>query len=214
MALALYGGGRASAPYRVRIALALKGLEYETRDVDLTLGDQHKASYRAVNLQRLVPVLEADGRRLTQSVAILEWLEETYPDPPLLPSDAWDRARVRAMVQIVAADIHPLNNLRSLRALGAMGTPEAAQKTWIARWICDGFAALEPLVAEAGGAFAFGDRPTLADCLLVPQTFAAERFGVDLAAFPAILAAAARAGEHPAFLAARPKAAEEPAQRR
>ncbi|HEY5071026.1 MAG TPA: maleylacetoacetate isomerase [Caulobacteraceae bacterium] len=198
---------RATAPYRVRIALNLKGLEYRYAAVDLAGGEQRAEPYRAVNPQGLVPALEIDGRTLIQSGAILEWLEETHPAPPLLPPLATDRAVVRAMAAIVGADIHPLNNLRVLQALAGLGFPIGGpeQKAWGARWITEGFMALEPLVARYGAGFAFGAAPTLADCFLIPQIWAASRFDVRVEGFPALAAVAARAGEHPAFLDARPE---------
>jgi maleylacetoacetate isomerase len=201
----LYSHWRATAPYRVRIGLALKGLPYDYVPIDLARNDQHQAEYRAVNPQRLTPALEvSSGEVLTQSLAILEWLEETHPQPPLLPTDPLDRARVRAMAGIVACDIHPLNNLRVLRALKAMDVSAPRQARWSERWIVDGFAALEPMVARYGAGYAFGETPTLADCLLVPQVYSARRFEVDLTPFPAVLAAADKAAAHPAFIAAHP----------
>jgi maleylacetoacetate isomerase len=201
----LYSHWRATAPYRVRIGLALKGLAYDYVPVDLARNDQHQADYRAVNPQRLTPALEvAPGEVLTQSLAILEWLDETHPEPPLLPKAPLDRARVRAMAAIVACDVHPLNNLRVLRALKAMDVAEPRVARWAERWIVDGFAALEPMVARYGAGFAFGDAPTLADCLLIPQVYSAGRFKVDLTPYPAIRAVSERAAEHPAFLAAHP----------
>ena len=198
---------RATAPYRVRIALNLKGLDYRYSAVNLTGGEQRQEHYRSVNPQGLVPALEADGQVLTQSPSILEWLEETHPDPPLLPSGADERAVVRTMAAIVACDIHPLNNLRVLQALAALGHPlgGAEQKAWAQRWIVDGFAALEPMVARHGAGFAFGDRPTLADCFLIPQIWNSSRFEVNLDPFPALSAVAARAADHPAFVAAHPE---------
>lgn len=206
MSVTLYSMWRATAPYRVRIGLSLKGLAYDYVPLDFAGGEQRGEAYRAVNAQGLSPALEADGQTLTQSLAILEWLEETHPEPPLLPSDPTDRARVRAMAQIVACDIHPLNNLRVLQALDAMGHPLGgeAQLAWAQRWIVDGFTALEPMVARYGGGFVFGDRPTLADCVVTPQLWACERWRVDLAAFPALAAVYARTLEDPAFQAARP----------
>jgi len=205
MKLVLHSAKRASAPYRVRIGLNLKGLPFELRPVDLVANAHHGEDYRALNAQALVPTLEVDGRPLTQSLAILEWLDEAFPERPrLLPSDAFDRAAARAMAEIIACDIHPLNNLRILRALAALEIDEDHRNAWAARWIIDGFTALEPMVARHGGDFAFGDAPGLVDCLLVPQVFNASRFKVDLSSFPAIRTAAARAAEHPAIAAAHP----------
>lgn len=204
MKLVLHSAKRASAPYRVRIGLNLKGLAFELRPVDLVANAHQTEDYRSLNAQALVPTLEVDGRPLTQSLAILEWLDEAFPEPRLLPTDPFDRATVRAMAEIIACDIHPLNNLRILRALTALEIDEAQRNAWVTRWISDGFSALEPLVARHGGAFAFGDTPGLVDCLLVPQVFNAGRFNVDLSPFPAIQAAAARAALHPAIAAAHP----------
>lgn len=204
MKLVLHSAKRASAPYRVRIGLNLKGLAFELRPVDLVANAHQDQAYRALNAQALVPTLEVDGRPLTQSLAILEWLDETFPEHPLLPSDAFDRASVRAMAEIIACDIHPLNNLRILRQLTALEIDEPARNAWVTRWIQDGFSALEPMVARYGRGYAFGDAPGLVDCLLVPQVFNANRFNVDLSPFPAIAAAAAHARAHPAIAAAHP----------
>lgn len=204
MKLVLHSAKRASAPYRVRIGLNLKGLAFELSPVDLVANAHQEEAYRALNAQALVPTLEVDGRPLTQSLAILEWLDETFPEHPLLPKDAFDRATVRAMAEIIACDIHPLNNLRILRQLTTMDIDEAARNAWATRWIQDGFAALEPMVARHGRGYAFGDAPGLVDCLLVPQVFNANRFKVDLTPFPAIEAAVAHARAHPAIAAAHP----------
>jgi maleylacetoacetate isomerase/maleylpyruvate isomerase len=201
----LYSAWRASAPYRVRIGLALKGFDYDYAALNLIRGDQREAAYRSVNPQGLTPALALkDGTVLAQSLAILEWLEETIPQPPILPKAALDRAIVRRMALIVACDIHPLNNTRVGHRLREMGHSETETTDWIRHWIGEGFDALEPLVAAHGGAFAFGDSPTLADCCLVPQVYNSQRFGFDLAPYPAIAAAAARAADHPAFKAAHP----------
>ena len=204
MALLLHSAWRASAPYRVRIGLNLKGLAYDYAPVDLVANQQGGEAYGAVNAQHLVPALEVDGRVLTQSLSILEWLEETYPEPALLPRDPFDRQIVRAMSTIVACDIHPVNNLRILKALARLEVGQPAIDDWVQRWISDGFAALEPMVARHGAGYAFGDTPSLADCFLVPQVYNARRFKVDLAPFPALVAAADRAAEHPAIAAAHP----------
>jgi maleylacetoacetate isomerase/maleylpyruvate isomerase len=204
MGLLLHSAWRATAPYRVRIGLALKGLAYDYHGINLLEGQQREPAYLRVNPQGLTPALEVDGRVLTQSLAILEWLEETHPKPPILPTGAFDRATVRTMATIIACDIHPLNNTRVGRALAALGVSEADSLAWIQRWIVDGFTALEPMVARDGDGYAFGSSPTIADCCLVPQVYSARRFDVDLAPFPAIVAAADHAGEHPAFQAAHP----------
>ena len=205
MTLLLHSAWPASAPYRVRIGLNLKGLPYDYAPVDLAGGQQHGGGYRAVNRQSLVPALEVDGQVLTQSLAILEWLEETHPEPALLPKDPLDRARVRAICGIIACDIHPVNNLRILKALARLEVGQDAIDAWVQRWIGDGFSALESMIAAHGRGFAFGDTPTLADCLLVPQVYNARRFKLDLSPFPALIAAADHAAELPAIAAAHPR---------
>ena len=205
MSLTLHGYWRSTTAYRVRIALAVKGVAYEQVTHDLRTGAQREAEYRALNPQGLVPALETDDAVLTQSPAILEWIDEVYPDPPLLPADANGRATVRAMAATIACDIHPVNNLRILNALRAeFGADEAAVTRWIARWIGDGFAALETLIARHGDGFAFGATPTIADCHLVPQVYSAERFAVDLSPYPHLKSAADRARALLAFAAAHP----------
>jgi maleylacetoacetate isomerase/maleylpyruvate isomerase len=205
MTLTLHSYWRATAPYRVRIALNLKGLPFDYAPVNLRAGDQLGEAYRQVNPQGLTPALETDdGRTLTQSLAILEWLEEVHPVPPLLPADPYERAQVRAMAALVACDIHPLNNLRVLRQLTKLGIDPDARALWAKRWIDDGFAALEPMIAARTAGFAFGAQPTLADCLLIPQIYSAERNDVDLSPYPAIRAVAAACAGHPAFQAAHP----------
>ena len=198
---------RATAPYRVRIGLSLKGLSYDYVGIDLVGGEARRAPYQSVNRQGLVPALVTDDGVLTQSLATLVWLEETHPQPPLLPAQPWARAIVRTMAEIVACDIHPLNNLRVLQALGALGHPMGGpeQQAWGADWIERGFAALEPLIAQHGAGFAFGATPTIADCCLIPQIWSSSRFKVDLEPFPAIRAVYERAAEHPAFIAAHPE---------
>jgi len=205
MGLTLHSAWRATAPYRVRIGLALKGVEYDYAVLDLIAGDQRAPAYRAVNPQGLAPALDlGDGHILTQSLSILEWLEETRPDPPILPRSPLDRATVRTMAGIIACDIHPLNNTRVGRKLNQLGVPQAEITAWIHGWIRDGFDALEPMVARHGGQFAFGDTPTIADCCLVPQVYSARRFELDVGPWPALIGAADRAAEHPAFQAAHP----------
>jgi maleylacetoacetate isomerase/maleylpyruvate isomerase len=202
----LYSAWRATAPYRVRIGLALKGVDYDYVPVNLLRGDQREAAYRAVNVQGLTPALVLeDGVVLAQTLAILEWLEETIPEPAILPRAPLDRAMVRRMAMIVACDIHPLNNTRvGRRLILDMGHSEAENIDWIRHWIREGFDALEPLVAAHGGGFAFGATPTIADCCLIPQVYGARRYDLDLSPYPAITAVAERAGQHPAFEAAHP----------
>ncbi|WP_292070432.1 maleylacetoacetate isomerase [Brevundimonas sp. UBA7534] len=201
----LHGYWRSGASYRVRIALNLKGLTYEQAAHDLRQGRQKTPDYLALNPQGMVPALDVDGQVLIQSPAILEWLEETYSEPPLLPRDADDRATVRAMSAVIGCDIHPLNNLRVLTSLRRdLGADQATVDAWAARWIAPGFDALETLVARHGAGFSFGDGPTLADCYLIPQLYSARRFNVGTAAWPALEAVEARALAHPAFAAAHP----------
>ncbi|MBU6510641.1 MAG: maleylacetoacetate isomerase [Gammaproteobacteria bacterium] len=187
----LYTYFRSSAAYRVRIALNLKGLKTDYRYVHLVKdgGQQHKTEYLVVNPQGLVPALVDNGHVLTQSLAIIEYLDETHPQPPLLPKDALGRARVRALAQVIACDIHPINNQRILKYLEKeFGAGEAARNAWYCHWVIEGFNALEKLLANnaATGKFCHGDQPTLADICLVPQVFNAKRFSVDLAPYPAI----------------------------
>ncbi len=203
----LHGYWRSGAAWRTRIALALKGLDHDQRGVDLRIGAQRSEAFVSLNPQGLVPALEVDGAVLTQSPAILEWLEETHPAPALLPAEPVDRAHVRAMAALIGCDIHPLNNLRVGKALReTFGADQAAVDDWAARWILPGFEALEALVARHGAGWCFGDAPTLADCYLIPQIYSARRFNVALAAFPRLLAIDAAAAVHPAFIAAHPDA--------
>jgi maleylpyruvate isomerase len=198
---------RSGAAYRTRIALHLKGLPFRQLSVNLRAGAQRTPAYRDLSAQGLVPVLEVDGQRFSQSGAILEWLEEVHPEPPLLPATPNARAVVRAMAAIVGSDIHPLNNLRVLQQLrGPLGASEAQIDAWTSRWICEGFAALDSMIGDHGGLFAYGDRPTLVDCYLTPQVYSAERFKIDLAPFPAVLRVTAHAAGLPAFQAAHPQA--------
>ncbi len=176
-----------SAAFRVRIALALKGLSYESVVFDLRANQHLTEEYRRVNPMRAVPSLEiAPGQALIESMAIIEYLEETHPKPPLLPADPLARARVRAMAQIVACNIHPLNNLRVLRYLAReLKLDEAARDKWYSHWVREGFQALEPLL-PATGSFCSGDSPTVADLFLVPQMANALRYKVDVSPFPRI----------------------------
>jgi maleylacetoacetate isomerase len=185
----LYTYFRSSAAYRVRIALNLKGLQADYRYVHLVKdGGQHrKPEYLQMNPQGLVPTLIDDGNVLTQSLAIIEYLDETHPNPPLLPADPADRARVRALAQVVACEIHPVNNLRILKYLEKeFGIDEAGRKQWYRHWLMEGFTALEKMLAgnPATGRFCHGDAPTIADLCLVPQVFNAHRFEVDMSPFP------------------------------
>lgn len=203
MSLTLHDYWRSGAAWRVRIALNLKGLEYAQIAHNLRTGEQHDQAYLALNRQALVPAVEADGAVLTQSLAIMEWLEEVHPSPPLLPQGATARAHVRAMAAIVACDIHPLNNLRVLNSLhDELGADDAASSAWIARWMHAGFIALEAMILRHGGAYAYGDTPTFADCCLVPQVASARRFNVDLSVYSHIVRVAETCAAHPAFAAA------------
>ena len=207
----LYDYFRSSAAYRVRIALNLKGLDYEQRSVNLAAGDQKAADYRGLNPQGFVPMLEIDGHRLTQSLSIIMYLATRYPDPPLLPADAAEAAHVRAMALTVACDIHPLNNLRVLKYLkGPLGVPEEAKEEWYRHWIVEGFTALEAVAAPRAGDFLYGDQPTIADICLVPQMYNARRFGVAVEDFPTLVRADANACKIDAFARAHPDNQEQP----
>ena len=186
----LYNYFRSSAAYRVRIALALKGLPFEYKVVHLMKGEHQTPAFGAINPQRLVPVLDDDGALLYQSLAILEYLEETHPEPALLPRNAVARNRVRSLAMLVACEIHPLNNPRVLKYLTEQfGASEAQKNEWYAHWVRQGFDALEKRLADepGGGRFCHGDTVTMADCALVPQVFNAERFKVDLSPYPTIM---------------------------
>jgi maleylpyruvate isomerase len=206
----LYTYFRSSAAYRVRIALNLKGLAYEAVPVHLLRGggEQLQAAYRAVNPAAMLPTLEDDsGATFTQSLAIIEYLDETHAATPLLPADAAGRARVRALAQTIACDIHPLGNLRVLKYLvHELKVADEAKAAWSRHWITEGFAALEAMLAGSAhtGRFCHGDQPTLADCCLVPQVFNALRFEVDMARFPTIARIHANCSELEAFSAAHP----------
>lgn len=196
---------RSSASYRVRIALNLKRVDYDTAPIDLLHGEQRDPAYCARNPQAFVPMLEVDGRRITQSLAIIDYLDAAHPDPALVPQDPFDRAHVAAMALTIACDIHPLNNLRVLKYLvGPLGQEEAAKNAWIARWIGQGFAALEALAAERAGGFLFGDAPSLADICLVPQMYNARRFNVALEDYPLLIRVDEEASKVEAFAAAHP----------
>lgn len=205
----LYTYFRSSAAYRVRIALNLKGLDYQAVPVHLARdgGEHRRKDYLAVNPAALVPAVAEDGRVLTQSMAIIEYLDETHPAPPLLPGTATDRARIRAIAQTIACDIHPINNLRVLQYLGReFGIDEAGRNAWYRHWVETGLAALEKMLAGDArtGEFCHGDTPTLADCCLVPQVFNARRFNCGLAAMPTVLRIAERCESLEAFRLAAP----------
>ncbi len=206
----LYTYWRSSSAYRVRIALNLKGLDWTPVPVHLVRGggEQHAADFRAVNPQGLVPVLEDGGLPITESLAIIEYLEETRPEPALLPADAAGRARVRALALSIACGIQPVNNLRVLQYLDEpLGLDAERRDAWYRHWVEEGFRALETqLASEAGtGRFCHGDTPGLADCCLVPQVYNARRYGCDLEAFPTLLRIDAACAELEAFQAAAPE---------
>lgn len=208
--LVLYGYWRSSAAYRVRIALNLKGLAYESRPVHLVKdgGQQHAADYAAMNPQQLVPTLRDGDRVFTQSLAIVEYLDEAFPEPPLLPVDARCRAQVRALAQVVACDVHPLGNLRVLQYLEReLSVDEAARKTWSRHWIATGFAAMEAMLGENmnTGRFCYGDTPTLADVCLVPQVYNALRWHLPMEPYPTIARIHAACNELETFRAAAPE---------
>ena len=203
----LYGYFRSSAAYRVRIALNLKGLAYDSRFIHLRKNDQNAPEYVTVNPQRLVPTLEDGGHLLTQSLAIIEYLEETRPQPPLLPGEPLARARVRALAQAVSCDIHPINNLRVLGYLTKeLGISEEKKDAWYRHWVEDGLQAIETILARdpETGRFCHGDSPTLADICLVPQVANARRFKCDLSACPTVERIVAECGKIDAFVKAAP----------
>jgi maleylpyruvate isomerase len=203
----LYNFFRSGTSHRLRIALNLKGLAYEYLPVDLRSEQHLAAGYKALNPQGLVPTMVDDEHVLIQSPAIIEWLEERHPDPPLLPADPEGRARVRALAAIVGCDIHPVNNRRILEALRhGFGANEAAVNRWCATWIAAGFDAIEALLTAdpQHGAFCYGNSPTLADVYLVPQMESARRFGVDLARWPRVREVDEACGRLEAFRRAAP----------
>ncbi len=200
----LYGYWRSSAAYRVRIALALKGLTYETVEVNLVAGEQRDAAFRARNPQGLVPALEIDGAVIGQSLAIIDYLDALYPDPPLMPREPLARARVLAQALVIAADIHPITNLRVLNRLAdQFGADQPAKDDWYRHWIAQGFTALEEMAGN--GPFLGGDAPNLADICLVPQMYNARRFALPLEAYPKLVAADAAAQAIPAIAAVAPE---------
>ena len=201
----LHGYFRSSASYRVRIALNLKGLSADHLSHHLRKGEQRDPAFLAINPQGLVPALQDDaGAVLTQSLAIIEWLEETQPQPALLPKDRLRRARVRAFALVLACDTHPVQNLKVLARLRELGLPEEQVTGWAAWANREGLAACEALIARETGPFCFGDAPTIADLCLVPQLFNARRFGVDVTVFPRLLKAEAAAQAMKAFADAAP----------
>jgi len=207
--LRLHGYWRSSASYRVRIALEYKGLEFEYVPVHLLRsgGEQHSPEYRALNPQSRVPTLESPDGILTQSMAIMEWLEEVYPEPALLPRNPGERARVRALAQIMVADVQPLQNVSVTRFLqGTLHADDAALRAWLREWVGRGLRAFEEMLAQApgGGDFCVGGAPTLADVCLVPQCQSARRYGVDPAAYPRIAHIENACAELPAFQRAAP----------
>jgi maleylacetoacetate isomerase/maleylpyruvate isomerase len=186
--LKLYTYFRSSTAFRVRIALNLKGLKYEPVFVHLAKGEHRAASYAGINAQALLPTLELDdGTRLNQSLAIIEYLDEKHPQPPLVPKDVLARARVRSLSLLVASEIHPLNNLRVLQHLKRLGQTQEQIDTWYRYWIADGLAKVEAELQGEAGKFCHGEAPTMADCCLVPQIFNAKRFNSDLAPYPTIM---------------------------
>jgi maleylacetoacetate isomerase len=208
----LYDYYRSSACYRVRIALKLKGVDYETRPVNLLESEQKSEAYRELNPQGLVPMLDIDGHRLTQSLAIINYLDLRFANSPLIPAAAAERAHVVAMAMAIACDIHPLNNLRVLKYLkNELGHSQEETDTWYAHWISEGLPALEAMAAPRAGKFLFGDAPTGADVCLVPQLFNARRFNVPLDAYPTLLRADENANNMEAFAAAHPDRQEVPA---
>jgi maleylacetoacetate isomerase/maleylpyruvate isomerase len=193
-----------SASFRVRIALNMKGLSYGARGYKLRAGEQRSTEYLALNPAGLVPALEIDGKTITQSLAIIDYLDARYPEPPLIPKDAAERARILEIALTVACDIHPLNNLRVLQNLEKeLGQDEAAVQRWCAEWITLGFQAIEGMLREIGPSpFVAGGVPGLAEICLVPQVYNARRYKVPLTDFPLLLELADRASVHPAFASA------------
>ena len=208
----LYEYWRSSASYRIRIALNLKKIDYESRPVNLLTGEQQSEEYRALNPQGFVPMLEIDGHRLTQSVAILNYLDVKYPNQPLLPASAAERAHVVALAMTVACDIHPLNNLRVLKYLkNELGQPQEAVDAWYRYWISERLPALEAMARPRAGDFMVGNAPTGADVLLVPQLYNARRYDVPLDDYPTLLRAEENANKLEAFAAAHPDRQQVPA---
>jgi maleylacetoacetate isomerase/maleylpyruvate isomerase len=207
MSRTLYGYWRSSAAYRVRIALALKGLDYEHKGIDLRTGAQSGVGFKLLNPQGFVPYLIDGEAGLNQSLAIIEYLDELYPEPRLLPDEPLARARVRAAALAIACDIHPLNNLRVLKYLkGPLGQEQEAIDGWARHWIEDGFVSLEEIAEASPGPYLFGDRVTMADICLVPQMYNARRVRADLTQFPKLVETDKRLNALPAVAKARPEA--------
>lgn len=203
--LVLHDYFRSSASFRVRIALNMKGLDYERVEVSLIAGEQKSDGYLELNAQGLVPMLVVDGEPMIQSLAIIDWIDRTWPEPRLIPDDPMPRAIALAQAQVIASDIHPLNNLRVLKYLTRdLGLNEQTKERWIATWIAQGFDALEAMAGD--GAYLGGDAPGIADCCLVPQMFNARRFEVPLDAYPRLLSIEAACMELDAFRRAHPDA--------
>jgi len=205
----LYGAARSSASFRVRIALAYKGLAHDSRYVSLGKGEHAEANYRSINTQGLVPALVDEGRLLAQSLAIMEYLDERHREPPLLPRGLADRAYVRAIAQMVACEMQPLNNLRTLNFLRTeCGLDETVVRTWYHHWIADGFAMIERYLTTEGrmGRYSFGDMVTVADCCLVPQVFNAKRFECELRPYPTVMGIFDECMRLPAFERSQPAA--------
>lgn len=205
--LKLYSYFRSSASYRVRIALAVKGLPYGTIPINLLKSEQKENAYTKLNPQGKVPALIDGNHLLTQSLAIIEYLEEMHPFPPLLPKTAHERARVRALSHAIASDIAPLNNLGPLKFLTEeLKLSDDDKNRWYQHWITQGFSALETMLKESDytGSYCHGDEPTMADCVLVPQLFNAKRYNADLSAYPTIVRIGETCEQHPAFQAAHP----------
>lgn len=205
MTIVLHDYWRSSAAYRVRIALNLKSVTYESRPVDLVKGEQRAPDYRVLSPQGLIPALEIDGAVLTQSLAIMDYLDACFSEPRLIPAEPLARARVLAQALVIAADIHPIDNLRVLQRLESQfGADQAAKDAWYTHWIVEGLTALEAMV-EGDGPFLGGAAPNVADVCLVPQLANARRFAVPLEAFPRLLRADAAASALPAFAAVTPE---------
>lgn len=208
--LRLYSYWRSSAAYRVRIGLNLKGLRHDILPVHLLRdgGEQHSDAFAAANPQKLIPVLQHGERMLRQSLSILEYIDEIWPSPPLLPAVARDRQRARALAQLIACDVHPLNNLRVMRYLDdTWGMPQPERDEWTRHWMVEGLRAFEETLSDhpSTGTFCEGELPTIADCCLIPQLYNAHRFGVDLQSYPTMLRIEAACLALPAFDAARPE---------